>query len=118
MGKLYYHSVNFSLFSNGQMQAQPVTPEMEERTSKPLTTEVKEWMQQLIKESNKELESSIQSLEQAMLDAATVQTNILRDTFTTTTSSQTRRLQDTIRGQTKHQTAKIQSQISDGMEHV
>ena len=62
-----------------QLQTQPVTKKMEEQASRPLTAAMKQWMEQLIKDSEEELKACMIK----------------------TTEKQTRKLEDAMESQTK-----------------
>ncbi|XP_072019348.1 uncharacterized protein [Amphiura filiformis] len=79
-----------------------VTQEMEERATRPLTSEMKQWMQQIVKDSEDELKDVMQK-----------ERKTLQDTVTDCTEAQTRQLQDAIRGQTRQQTTTLQDTYRD-----
>ncbi|XP_072046200.1 uncharacterized protein [Amphiura filiformis] len=79
-----------------------VTQEMEERATRPLTAEMKQWMQQVVKDSEDELK-----------EVMSKERKVLQDTMSDCTDAQTRTLQDTIGGQTRHQTMTLQDTYRD-----
>ncbi|XP_072018854.1 uncharacterized protein [Amphiura filiformis] len=81
------------------IQTLPVTPEMEQRATRPLTAEMKQWMQQIVKDSEDELKEFMQK-----------ERKVLQDTMTDCTEAQTITLQDIITGQTNQQTITLQDQ--------
>ncbi|XP_072019588.1 uncharacterized protein [Amphiura filiformis] len=104
------------------IQTLAVTHEMEERATRPLTAEMKQWMQQVVKDSEDELQKVMQKerkvLQDTMSDCTDAQTRRLQDTIGEETRHQTTTLQDTYRDQTRHQTDILTSQIDTIREQV
>ena len=82
---------------------------MEERTSEPLTQEMKQWMQQMGKESG-EVTQKVQDTSTGYIEGtAASYTSTLQEMGT-----ETRRLEDTEKDKAKEQAAKLSSQIDKG----
>ena len=89
-----------------QLYALPVTQAMVERAMKPLTAEMKQWMQEM----NSEQQTCTVTKKQMEKYTSNSPRNTLQDA-----RAGTRRLEDTVKGQVKEVSANRISQIDKGM---